>query len=227
MTKSLLFALACAALWVGIMNSIQEICKERVILRREYMTGLRLGAYIISKLFVMGLICIMQSALLTGVFVWRVGCTDGIILPGIAEMYIITFLTAFSATAMGLFVSALFKNADRAMTVAPILLLPQLLFSGIIFKLEEVTETISYAIICRFSMQAYGVSADINSMESKVKSELADLVHPKVLEQISSHDDIFDFTNENFLFAVMMLAAYVVLFTLLAAIVVRGVKNDR
>jgi len=113
------------------------------------------------------------------------------------------------------------------MTVAPILLLHQLLFSGIIFKLEEVTETISYAIICRFSMQAYGVSADINSMESKVKSELADLVHPKVLEQISSHDDIFDFTNENFLFAVMMLAAYVVLFTLLAAIVVRGVKNDR
>lgn len=29
MTKSLLFALSCSAFWVGMLNAIQEVCKER------------------------------------------------------------------------------------------------------------------------------------------------------------------------------------------------------
>ncbi len=45
-----------------------------------------------------------------------------------------SFITALASAAMGLFVSSLFTNADRAMTVAPILLMPQILFSGLIFK---------------------------------------------------------------------------------------------
>ena len=38
-TKSMLFALSCSGIWIGMFNSIQEICKERVILKREYMSN--------------------------------------------------------------------------------------------------------------------------------------------------------------------------------------------
>ena len=41
-TKSMLFALSCSGIWIGLFNSIQEICKERVILKREYMANLKL-----------------------------------------------------------------------------------------------------------------------------------------------------------------------------------------
>lgn len=54
-TKSLLFALSCCGFWIGILSSIQEICKERNILKREYMTGLNLCSYILSKVVVLGL----------------------------------------------------------------------------------------------------------------------------------------------------------------------------
>ena len=42
--------------WVGMLNAIQEVCKERSILKREYMTGLSLNQYILSKILVLGVL---------------------------------------------------------------------------------------------------------------------------------------------------------------------------
>lgn len=81
------------------------------------------------------------------------------------EMFITTVLTAVASTAMGLCVSSMFKNADRAMTLAPILLMPQILFSGLIFNLEGATEYISWFAICRWSMEGYGTTADLNALK--------------------------------------------------------------
>lgn len=219
MTKSLLFSLSCSAFWIGILNSIQEICKERVILRREYMTGLSLRAYITSKVLVMGLICIVQSALLAGVFCAAVGLPDeGVVMEAFLELWLVTFFTAFSASATGIFVSAMFKNADRAMTVAPILLMPQLLFSGLIFKLEGATKVISWIAACRFSMEGYGTTANLNSLDLKLQQQGMPLQHVA--------EDFFDYTGAHFWFAVLMLAAFVVVFSLLAALILRNIKKN-
>ena len=43
-TKMMLFAMTIAAIWLGTLNSIQVICKERAILKREYMADLKLSA---------------------------------------------------------------------------------------------------------------------------------------------------------------------------------------
>lgn len=164
-TTSLMFALSCSAFWIGILNAIQEICKERNIIKREYMTGLSLRSYIGSKATVLGVMCFVQTLMLTGVFAIFVGVPDeGVMLPGFVELLITNFLTAFSAAATGLFVSAMFDNADKAMTVAPILLMPQILFSGIIFKLEGAAQIISYLTGCRWSMEALGSTSNFNGM---------------------------------------------------------------
>jgi len=219
MTKSLLFAMACSAFWIGILNSIQEICKERVILKREYMTGLRLDSYILSKVLVMGIVCAIQSFLLTTVFVLLVGQPDsGVILGAYFEMLIVTFLTALAASAIGIFVSSLFKNADRAMTVAPILLMPQLLFSGLIFKLEGASEFISWIATCRFSMEGYGTTANLNNLPTRLQQE-----NFLILREV---EDFFTFTGEHFFSALGILCAFVIVFSIISGVVLRGIKKD-
>ena len=94
-TKSLLFALSCAAFWIGILNAIQEVCKERHILKREYMTGLHLSSYILSKFLILGGLCAVQSLLLLGVFGILVGMPqEKLLLEPWLEFFVTTFVTS-------------------------------------------------------------------------------------------------------------------------------------
>lgn len=177
-TKAFLFAFSCCAFWIGILNSIQEVCKERNVLKREYLSGLGLGAYLMSKFIVLGFFCFVQAGLLLGTVGMLAGLPDaGILFPAWLELYLTTFLTALSATSMGLFVSCLFRNADRAMTVAPILLMPQILFSGLAFALQGAVEKVSYVVNCRWAMEAYGSIADLNGLTLKMQEEIPGLTH--------------------------------------------------
>ena len=38
------FAIVSACIWSGLFNSIQSICRERDIIKREYRTGLRISS---------------------------------------------------------------------------------------------------------------------------------------------------------------------------------------
>lgn len=98
-------------------------------------------------------------------------------MPAYLEYCMTTWGTAMAAAAMGLFVSSLFSNADRAMTVAPILLMPQILFSGVIFNLEDATEVVSYLTVCRWSMEGYGSTANLNDLKLKMQDQGFEIVH--------------------------------------------------
>ena len=165
-TRAILFALVCANIWLGLLNSIQEICKERVILKREYLSGLKLSSYILSKICVQGLICFVQSLLLIGIFALLNGVPTQAILFGNAfvELLIAAVIISFTAAAMGLLCSAIASTPEVAMTVAPLLLVPQLLFSGILFELKGVTQFISNVVISRWGMEAYGSIVNLNGL---------------------------------------------------------------
>lgn len=220
MTKSLLFALSCSAFWVGMLNAIQEICKERTILKREYMTGLSLSSYVSSKIIVLGILCLIQSVMITRVFSLTVGLPEeGIIIQPFAELLITTFITAVASTSMGLFVSALFTNADRAMTVAPILLMPQILFSGLIFKLSGATEIISWIAVCRWSMEGYGTTANLNDLPLRLQQEGIMIPHEA--------EDFFEFTSSHLLESWGILILYAVVFLVLARIVLSKIGKEK
>ncbi len=220
MSKSLLFALSCSAFWVGMLNAIQEICKERTILKREYMTGLSLGAYVSSKIIVLGILCLIQSLMITGVFAALIGLPEeGIITNPFVEILITTFITAVAATAMGLFVSSLFTNADRAMTVAPILLMPQILFSGLIFELSGATEIISWIAICRWSMEGYGTTANLNDLPLQLQEEGIPIVHEA--------EAFFDYTAGHMLLSLGILIVFTVGFLALARVVLSKIGKEK
>ena len=220
MSKSLLFALSCSAFWVGMLNAIQEICKERTVMKREYMTGLSLSSYISSKIFVLGGLCLVQSLLITGVFSLMVGLPEkGVVTAPFVEILTTTFLTAVASTAMGLFVSSLFTNADRAMTVAPILLMPQILFSGLIFKLSGATETISWLAVCRWSMEGYGTTTNLNELPLRLQQEGVQIPHEA--------ESFFEFTSSHLLGSWGILVIYTVVFLILARIVLSKIGKEK
>lgn len=43
-TRTGMFAIVSSMIWVGIFNSIQNVCKERAIIKREHRTGLHISA---------------------------------------------------------------------------------------------------------------------------------------------------------------------------------------
>lgn len=177
-TQSILFALACSGIWIGLFNTIQEVCKERPILKREYMGNLRLWAYIVSKYIVQGGICLVQTTILTTVFLTSMEHAPEKALflshPQM-EIWITVFLTIYASAAMGLIVSSLVKNSDRAMAVAPFVLIIQLLFSGVLFELEGAAHKISYITVSRWSMEALGNIADLNKMREEMFMDAKDI----------------------------------------------------
>lgn len=218
MTKAVLFALSCCAFWIGILNSIQEICKERVILKREHLTGLKITSYICSKFVVLGGLCLVQSLLLIGVFSGLVGITSyGTTTHAFIKMLITTFMTSLSATAMGLFVSSLFKNADRAMTVAPILLMPQILFSGLVFKLSGISKSISIFVNCRWAMEGYGTIANLNKLTLKMQETVPTLQHEA--------ESFFTYTRAHLITSWGILAIFTIGFAILSGLALRNVDK--
>ena len=170
--KSMLFCLTCAAFWVGMLNSIQEICKERDIFSREKMSTVRLFPYIASKASVIGVLCIFQSFIL--VLIMRMFTSlpeNSFGIQSFLGYFITTCLTTVSAACLGLAVSSLSPNADRAMAIAPIILLPQILFSGVVFELSGFMGFISNIIPCKLSMQNFGTLANFNSLPTSTSVE--------------------------------------------------------
>ncbi len=64
-TKNGVFTIICGCVWIGLFNSIQSICRERAIIKREYRTGLRLSAYITAHAVYEAFLCAVESLIVT------------------------------------------------------------------------------------------------------------------------------------------------------------------
>jgi len=184
--KKLVFMLATTGVWFGVINSAREICKESAVLRRERLAGLRAGPYLGSKVLILMLLVMIQSALLLGVVALRIKMPPvGVILPAWLELYITITLAGLSGIALGLCVSALASTPDKATSLIPIVLVPQVLFAGIMFALHGVTQLMSYAVSARAAVDALSASVNTNSLAGPAGLPLPDERHyastPKVV----------------------------------------------
>jgi len=217
-TRSLLLALACSAFFIGLQNSIQEVCKERDILIRESMAGMGMGAYITSKVLTFLLICFIQSLLLVSIFAWRVGLpVDGIITTAFIEIFVATNLTALVASAKGILVSSMF-TPDRAMVMVPLILIPQMLFAGVIFPFQGITETLSFVTVSRWAMQSYGTTLNLNELDAVLAGGIS---------FTREHEYIFEFTQSNILFAWGVMIFAVILFVCLSIWQLRKINKGQ
>jgi ABC transport system ATP-binding/permease protein len=159
-----LFMLATVSVWFGIINAAREIAKESAIYRRERLVNLKILPYVLSKFVVLGVVTLIQSALLLLLLGLKVNYPsfDGLVFTPTIEMFITAYLTSLGGVGIGLAVSAFASSPDRAVSVVPIMLIPQIIFAGLIFKIEGQAQILSKLTISNWSLGALGSSANIN-----------------------------------------------------------------
>jgi ABC-type multidrug transport system ATPase subunit/pSer/pThr/pTyr-binding forkhead associated (FHA) protein len=126
------FVLGLVALWFGTSVASREIIRERPVYTRERMVNLGLMPYVWSKIFVLALIVAFQCVMLFGSI--KILHYLGIMsVPGwLVPQLVIVGLTAMVGIALGLFVSAIVKTSEMATSLVPLILIPQILFSGLV-----------------------------------------------------------------------------------------------
>ncbi|AKG22932.1 ATP-binding cassette domain-containing protein [Calothrix sp. 336/3] len=182
LARKVLFVFTCASLWVGFASSLQEIVKESAVYLRERLVNLGLFAYLGSKVLTLGGLAAIQSLLISLVIILgfqspansiAISCASPescINIPWSLGVFITTFLTIMASISLGLMVSASVKNSTQANSALPLLLLPQIIFAGVLFEMDkikdklEVGEIISWLMLSRWSVGGYGILADVNSI---------------------------------------------------------------
>jgi hypothetical protein len=77
-------------------------------------------------------------------------------------MFWVIFISSIGGLTLGLFISALVDTTDKALAVLPIILIPQILFSGTVVDIDNMipfSQGISNFMICRWS---YGLLKKIS-----------------------------------------------------------------
>jgi len=167
-TQTVNFVNACLGMWMGLFLSIQEITKERSIIRREYMANLKLPPYVLSKATVLGLLAAAQVTILQISVVLLNHIFDkplpdtSLLCPPMLENGITLWLTSFASICLGLAVSALVRQPER---IAPYVLMPQIVLSGVLFDLGDGWfSKISYIVFTYWGNRALCIGADVNAL---------------------------------------------------------------
>lgn len=161
------FAMACVAIWNGCFNSIQVICRERNIIKREHRGGMHITSYVISSMIYQALLCVAQTAITLYVCkIVGVKFPDkGFMTPWmILDIGITVFLISYASDMLSLFVSSIAHSTTTAMTVMPFLLIFQLVFSGSVIPLPAWAKNISTLTISNYGLTAITAQADYNNL---------------------------------------------------------------
>ena len=148
----------------GLATSLQEIVKESAIYLRERLVNLGLLAYLGSKVFILSGLAVLQTILMVGVILIAFKDPEPSLISWTVGVSITTFLTLLSCLSLGLVISAIVKNGSQANSALPLLLLPQIIFSGVLFKMEGAASKFSWLMLSRWSVGAYGSLVNVNAM---------------------------------------------------------------
>ena len=171
-TKYGSLALICVCIWNGMFNSIQAVCKERSIIKREHRAGLYISSYLASHMLFQAVICFFQVIISLLIF-WIFGMyfpRTGLLTGSFAlDVGITMFLVTYAADMMALMVSCIARTTTAAMTIMPFLLVVQLVFAGGVFPLQRPgSRIISNYTISNWGINAVNIAADYNSQNSVV-----------------------------------------------------------
>lgn len=169
--KIILFTATCAAMWTGIFNTIQEIVKERQIIKKEYISGVNITSYVLSKILVVTIICLVQALL----YITTMHIHFNFIKEGIVTNYtyldnlITFFLVSFSASMLGLFISSIARKTEITLIFATIYMMMQLILSGVLLKLDGIIDKISHLVIGRYGVECFGTISNMINIVKHTK----------------------------------------------------------
>lgn len=125
-------------LFLGLTISSEEIIKDRKIIQRESFLNLSRGSYLYSKILIMFAISAYQALAYTlvGNMIFEI---KGMLL----SYWLILFSTSCFANVLGLNISSGLNSVITIYTLVPILLIPQILFCGVIVKYDKLNKSLT------------------------------------------------------------------------------------
>ena len=215
--QEVLVMLVISTCLAGAAISVRELVKERSIYVRERAAGLSSGAYLSSKLLVLGVISVVQSVLLVLLgLVGRPMPPTGSFLTGapLIELMIGIAVLGLASMCLGLLVSALVSTSEKAMPILVLLTMVQVILSGGVLSLVGKTGLTQLAWISpsRWGMGAVASTANLN------------LINPP---SGTSIDPVWNHDAATWLRDVGYTVALAVIFTLIAWIQMRRLGPRR
>ena len=248
-------ALVCVCIWNGFFNSVQAVCRERNVVKREHRAGLHISSYIAAHMIYQGFLCFVQTAIMIVICrLTRMSFPEkGLITPWFElEIGITFFLITYAADMMSLFISCIVKNTTAAMTVMPFMLIVQLVFSGSLFTLSDGADKFTGLTISKWGLNCLCAQADYNSQPmvsvwnqlfkfrefqiqgmQPIKTLVDYMLDNDMVQQFcfitGSYSQKADYaaTAANVLSCWLHLAGFVVLFAALAVLVLERIDKDK
>jgi len=212
----LLILVICACL-AGMASSVRELVKERSILTRERAAGLSSGAYLSSKLLLLGVISIVQSTILVLIGVsWQPQPARGAFLTGapLAELIVGIAFLAVASMCLGLFVSAIVSTSEKAMPFLVLFTMVQVVLSGGVVPLHNNAGLEQLAMIApsRWGLAAAATTVNLNKINPPIGA---------------INDPLWIQTSQHWLRDIGIMIGLAVLFALLAYIKLRTLGPRR
>lgn len=133
-----LFMSIIVSLFMGLTVSAEEIIRDRKILKREAFLNLSRSSYLLSKISILFILSAIQT--LTFVIIGNY-ILD---IKGMTLAYwLILFSTSCLANLIGLNISSAFNSAVTIYILIPILLIPQLILSGVVVRFDKLNPSLS------------------------------------------------------------------------------------
>ncbi|MDH5475137.1 MAG: ATP-binding cassette domain-containing protein, partial [Cyclobacteriaceae bacterium] len=133
-----LFMSIIVALFMGLTVSAEEIIRDRKILKREAFLNLSRSSYLLSKISILFALSAIQT------FTFVVIGNYILDIKGMTIAYwLILFTTSCLANLIGLNISSSFNSAVTIYILIPILLIPQLILSGVVVRFDKLNPSLS------------------------------------------------------------------------------------
>ena len=167
---SLLLILVIAACFTGAANSVRELVKERAIYTRERAAGLSAGAYLLSKLIILGIITAIQAVVLVGISLpgKKMPPTGSFLhhLP-LVELLLAIGVLAVASMTLGLLISALVNSSDKTMPLLVVMVMFQVILTAGIFPLagKAGIDQVSWISPSRWGFAAAASTANLNVIQ--------------------------------------------------------------
>ncbi len=126
------FMSVVVALFVGLIVSAEEIFRDRRILKREKFLQLSRSSYLFSKVIILFGISAIQtvSFMIVGNLILEIPYSE-------MRYWTILFSCSCFANILGLNISAAFDSAVAIYILIPVLVIPQLLMSGVVISFDK------------------------------------------------------------------------------------------
>ncbi|HMJ68417.1 MAG TPA: ATP-binding cassette domain-containing protein [Cyclobacteriaceae bacterium] len=126
------FMSVVVALFVGLIVSAEEIFRDRKILKREQYLNLSKGSYLMSKVVILFTLSAVQTVtfVLVGNAILEIPLTE-------MRYWLILYSCSCFANMLGLNISSAFDSAVTIYILIPILIIPQLLLSGVVISFDK------------------------------------------------------------------------------------------